>query len=86
MLHKVAKVHSNRFKVITNQFSYNQILIKFLQLVSIQILINFLELLEQVICNYILIQHVDCFNKSSHFNFLNLLSTIAAVNLGQQRN
>jgi hypothetical protein len=86
MLHKVAKVHSNRFKVITNQFSYNQILIKFLQLVSIQILINFLELLEQVICNYILIQHVVCFNKSSHFNFLNLLSTIAAVNLGQQRN
>jgi hypothetical protein len=53
MLYKVAKVHSNRFKVITNQFSYNQILIKFLQLVSIQILINFLELLEQVICNYI---------------------------------
>jgi hypothetical protein len=51
MLYKVAKVHSNRFKVITNQFSYNQILINFLQLVFIQILINFLELLEQVSLN-----------------------------------
>jgi hypothetical protein len=50
MLYKVVKFLSNRFKVITNQFSYNTILIKFLQLVSIQILINFLE---QVICNYI---------------------------------
>jgi hypothetical protein len=51
MLYKVAKVHSNRFKVKTNQFSYNQILVNFLQLVSIQILINFLELLEQVSSN-----------------------------------
>jgi hypothetical protein len=41
-LNKVEKVHSNRFKLITNQFSYNTILINFLQLVSIQILINFL--------------------------------------------
>jgi hypothetical protein len=45
MLYEVAKVHSNKFKVITNQFSDNQILINFLQLVSIQILINFLELM-----------------------------------------
>jgi hypothetical protein len=78
MIYKVAKVHSNRFKVITNQFSYNQILI------------NFLELLEQVSSNklYVItkIQPIHCFNKSSHLNFLNFLSTIGVVTLGQGRN